>query len=395
MGSTVNTSAIVVLFTDLVGSTRLLTTLGARGPETVGPEHLSALQEYIRASDGTLVKSTGDGVMATFPSAAAAMDCAAALQRHFDGADAQESIGGRVVRIGISAGDARESDGDWFGSCVVEASRLCGMARGGQILAADVVVRLAGPSSPARVVSVGELALAGFPGPINAFEVLWDPVAERPLSVVIADDSVLLRSGIARLLAGNGFRVVAEAGDGEELKRLVDAFEPDLVVADIRMPPTHTLEGIQAAGWIRSRYPNIGIMILSQYLESPAALSLLTEHQRGIGYLLKDRVANVDEFIEALRNVALGGTAIDADVVARLVGRRRVDDPIGELTPRELDVLSLMAAGRSNQAIGENLTLSLRTVESHIASIFSKLGLEVEAEGHRRVQAVVAFLRRP
>jgi DNA-binding NarL/FixJ family response regulator len=257
------------------------------------------------------------------------------------------------------------------------------------------VIRLAGPGSPARVVPIGELALAGFPGPTKAFEVLWDPVAERPLSVVIADDSVLLRSGIARLLAGNGFRVLAEAGDGEELKKLVDAFQPDLVVADIRMPPTHTLEGIQAAGWIRSRYPDIGIMILSQYLESPAALSLLTEHQRGIGYLLKDRVANVDGFIEALRNVASGGTAIDADVVARLVGRRRVDDPIGELTPRELDVLSLMAAGRSNQAIGELLTLSLRTVESHIANIFSKLGLEVEAEGHRRVQAVVAFLRRP
>jgi DNA-binding NarL/FixJ family response regulator len=161
------------------------------------------------------------------------------------------------------------------------------------------------------------------------------------------------------------------------------------------MPPTHTLEGILAAGWIRKHHPQVGIMILSQYLESPAALTLLTEHQRGVGYLLKDRVANVDQFIEALLEVASGGTAIDPEVIARLVGRRRIDDPLGDLTSREVEVLSLMAEGRSNQSISERLTISLRTVETHVASIFTKLGLEPEGEGHRRVQAVVAYLRRP
>jgi DNA-binding NarL/FixJ family response regulator len=210
----------------------------------------------------------------------------------------------------------------------------------------------------------------------------------------LADDSVLLRSGISGLLSANGFRVVGEAGDAKELEELVAAFRPDLAVVDIRMPPTHTLEGIRASERLKIRYPDMGILLLSQHLESRAALNLLETHKQRVGYLLKDRVADVDEFVTALRTLAAGGTALDRDVVALLMGRRRLDDPMENLSARELDVLSLMAEGLSNQAISERLVLGLRTIEAHIASIFSKLGLEPETDAHRRVMAVVAFLRR-
>jgi serine/threonine-protein kinase len=225
------------------------------------------------------------------------------------------------------------------------------------------------------------------------YEVPWERVASRPLAVVIADDSALLRSGIARLLADHDIRVLGEARDAEELLVLVDSLQPDLVITDIRMPPTFALEGIQAAEAIREAHPETGILVLSQHVESRAALGLLQQHERGIGYLLKDRVADIDDFIEAVTRVAAGGTAIDPEIVALLLGRPRPDDLAARLTARETDVLSLMAQGRSNRAIGDQLGLSSRTVESHVASIFTKLDLEPETDDHRRVLAVVTWLR--
>ena len=387
------TQTIVVMFTDLVGSTALLTRLRARGTEVAG-HHLAQLSSTVLENRGSVIKNMGDGIMATFPSCAAALDCAVSIQRQLDAADIKDDVGGRVVRIGMSAGDADGSDGDWLGKCVVEASRLCARAKGGEILALGLIAELAGSATLHTFASRDRMELSGLPGEHTVVEVQWQPVDSRPLTVVIADDSVLLRSGIVGLLSLHGFRVVGEAGDATQLLELVDAFRPDLAVVDIRMPPTHTLEGIRAAERLKEHYPDMGVLLLSQQLESRAALTLLETNKQRVGYLLKDRVADVEEFITALRTIAEGGTALDRDVVALLMGRRRVDDPLDGLSDREVEVLSLMAEGLSNQAISERLVLGVRTVEAHIASIFSKLGLEPVGEGHRRVMAVIAFLRR-
>jgi DNA-binding NarL/FixJ family response regulator len=211
--------------------------------------------------------------------------------------------------------------------------------------------------------------------------------------VVVADDSVLLREGVVRLLEENGFEVVGQAGDAEDLIRKVRAHKPDVAVVDIRMPPTNTDDGLRAALEIRAELPDTGVLVLSQYVEEGYALDLVGESAGGVGYLLKDRVADVDRFVDSVRRVADGGSALDPEVVSQLVGRARRDDPIDELTPREREVLELMAEGRSNGAIAEHMVVTERAVEKHVTSIFGKLGLAPAPEDHRRVLAVLAFLR--
>jgi DNA-binding NarL/FixJ family response regulator len=213
------------------------------------------------------------------------------------------------------------------------------------------------------------------------------------LRVVIAEDSVLLREGIARLLELAGFEVVGQAGDGEELLRKVGAHRPDVAVIDVRMPPTHTDEGLRAARRIRVEHPRTAVLVLSQYVEEAYALDLLSETTERTGYLLKDRVADVDSFTDAVRRVARGGSALDPEVVALLLGRRRRQDPLAVLTPREREVLGLMAEGRSNAAMADALVVSERAVEKHVTAILSKLDLPPAVEDHRRVLAVLAFLR--
>jgi len=203
----------------------------------------------------------------------------------------------------------------------------------------------------------------------------------------------LLREGVVRLLEENDFEVVGQAGDAEDLIRKVSAHRPDVAVVDIRMPPTQTDDGLRAALEIRSRFPGTGVLMLSQYIEEEYAFDLLGENAQRTGYLLKDRVADVDRFVEAVRRVGEGGSALDREVVAHLLGRRRADDPLAELTPREREVLALMAEGRTNHAIADQLVVSERAVEKHVTSIFDKLGLAPAAEDHRRVLAVLAFLR--
>ena len=210
--------------------------------------------------------------------------------------------------------------------------------------------------------------------------------------MIVADDSVLLREGIVRLLEEAGFEVVAQAGDGEELMRKARAHKPDVAIIDIRMPPNHTDEGLLAARAIREEMPDTGVLVLSQYIEEEYALELLSDDAAGVGYLLKDRVSDVDGFADAIRRVAQGGSALDPEVVSRMLGRRRIEDPLAGLTPREREVLGLMAEGRSNQAIAEALVISERAVEKHVTSIFAKLNLPPAAEDHRRVLAVLAFL---
>lgn len=213
------------------------------------------------------------------------------------------------------------------------------------------------------------------------------------MRVVIADDSVLLREGLARLLVDNGFEVVAQAGDAYELRHAVARERPDVAIVDVRMPPSQTDEGARAALKIREEQPDVGVLLLSQVVEAQSALQLFRDRPEGFGYLLKDRVLEIDEFLEAVQRVAAGGTAVDPQVLSQLLGRRSGDDPLSELTPREREVLGLMAEGRSNQGICDKLVLSPKTIESHVNSIFLKLGLRQAPDDHRRVLAVLAHLR--
>jgi len=211
--------------------------------------------------------------------------------------------------------------------------------------------------------------------------------------VVIAEDSVLLREGLERLLRENGLEVVGSAGNADDLLMSVRGRSPDVAIVDIRLPPTHNDEGMRAALQIRAAHPAVGVLVLSQYVEIGLAMKLLSESAEGAGYLLKDRIGDVKEFVAAVRRVASGGSAIDPLIVSTLLSRRRSDDPLGELTPREREVLELMAEGRSNQGIADKLVVTLRAVEKYVSSIFGKLGLPSSGSDSRRVLAVLLYLR--
>jgi DNA-binding NarL/FixJ family response regulator len=211
--------------------------------------------------------------------------------------------------------------------------------------------------------------------------------------IVLADDAVLLREALAAGLTAAGFEVVGQAGDVASLLPLVEAAAPDVVILDVRMPPTHTTEGLEAAHEIRRRHPGMPILVLSQYVETRYAVELIRDDPSGIGYVLKDRVTRLDDLADAVRRVAAGGSVIDPEVVARLLGRPRRNSPIDELTPREREILALMAEGRSNQGVADRLVLELKTIEGHVGQIFSKLGLDSSADDHRRVLAVLTYLR--
>jgi DNA-binding NarL/FixJ family response regulator len=212
------------------------------------------------------------------------------------------------------------------------------------------------------------------------------------MRVAIAEDSVLLREGVARVLEDAGVDVVAQCGDAEELRLKVNSYELDLAIVDIRLPPTHSDEGLRAALEIRKNHPGIGVLVLSQYVEVGLAMKLVADSAEGVGYLLKDRISDVAEFLEAVHRVAAGGTALDPTIVTTLVSKQRSDDPLGQLTPREREVLELMATGSSNQGIADKLVITLRAVEKYVSSIFSKLDLPSTGTESRRVLAVLLFL---
>jgi DNA-binding NarL/FixJ family response regulator len=213
------------------------------------------------------------------------------------------------------------------------------------------------------------------------------------MRAVIAEDSVLLREGLIRLLTEAGVEIVGQAGDAEDLLRKTRAHKPDVVVTDIRMPPSQTDEGLRAAQVIRAELPQTGVLVLSQYVDETYAMELLGENAEGVGYLLKDRIADVERFVDAVERVAEGGSALDPEVVSHMLGRQRRDDPLDELTPREREVLELMAEGRSNRAIAEQLVVTERAVEKHVTNIFGKLRLAAAPDDHRRVLAVLTYVR--
>ena len=213
------------------------------------------------------------------------------------------------------------------------------------------------------------------------------------MRIALADDSLLFREGLARLLTERGFDIAGQATDADSLLTIVDAEAPDIAIIDIRMPPEHRDEGLVAARAIRDRHPTLGVLVLSQYVEVHYALALVEDRPRGAGYLLKDRVEDLEEFTTSVRRVAAGELVVDPSVVSLLVSRSRVHDPLDELTAREREVLRLMAEGRSNRAISAQLFLTERTVESHVRSIFLKLGLQPATDDHRRVLAVLNYLR--
>lgn len=360
-------------------------------------------EEVVTTADGSVIEFRGDEALAVFDSPRAAIRAAVDLQTAYvSTAGNDEPI---PVGIGLDVGEAVRVGDGYRGGALNIAARLCGLAGAGEILATQEVRHLTGPVEDVTFEDRGGITMKNVPEPVRVVRVVplgedprevIKPVAGTgagPLRVVIADDSLLFREGVARVLLDNGFAITDQVNDGDALLASIERETPDVVVTDIRMPPTHTSEGLVAAQKIRSEHPDVGVLVLSQYVETRHAIRLLQQTPERVGYLLKDRVADIDDFADAIRRVARGGSAIDPEVVAELLGRRTRHGSLQTLTAREQEILALMAEGRSNQAICERLFLSPKTVETHIGSIFSKLGFEPAGDDHRRVLAVVMYLQ--
>jgi DNA-binding NarL/FixJ family response regulator/class 3 adenylate cyclase len=391
---------VTLVFTDIEGSTQLVQRLGDKYAHVLD-DHRRLFRGVVDERNGVVVDERGDEFFVVFADAKAAADAVVAAQKAFAEHEWPSKTAFRV-RMGLHTGEPAIREGTYFGLDVHRAARICQAGSGGQIL---LSARTREELDPAHdVQDLGDHQLPGIDQPERLFQLNANGLQSQfpPLStarrgfrgvrVVLADDSVLLREGIARLLEDAGFEIVAQSGTADDLLRHVGMHKPDVALVDIRMPPTQTDEGLRAAQQIRERWPDTGVLVLSQYVEPAYAMELLGENAEGVGYLLKDRVSDVDEFAAAVRRVAEGGSALDPAVVSQLVGRRRRDDPLDELTPREREVLELMAEGRSHQAIAERLVITLRAVEKHVTSIFSKLRLPATAEDHRRVLAVLTYL---
>lgn len=390
--------SLTFLFSDIEDSTGLLARLG-QGYGSVLSDARELQRRAVEQAGGSEVDSRGDELFCVFDCSEDAAAAALAVQRAF--VAHPWPAGERVrVRIGFHSGEAESADDDYVGIDVHRASRICQAGHGGQVLASKEAAK----ALDSKAKDLGQFDFKGLRRPEHIFQIVADDLpAEFPplrnvrehddaLQAVIADDSALLREGLARLLEEAGIEVVGQARDADELMLKVRSYHPDVVIADIRMPPTQTDEGIRAAREIRSKHPHTGVLVLSQHVAHTYAVELLADSAEGLGYLLKDRVSDVEEFTEAIRRVAEGGSALDPLVVAELVGRNRSDDPMQRLSPREREVLELMAEGRTNQGIEQRLFISQRAVEKHVTSIFAKLRLPAAPEDHRRVLAVLRFL---
>jgi DNA-binding NarL/FixJ family response regulator/class 3 adenylate cyclase len=407
---------VTFLFTDVEDSTGLVRDLRDAYPSVIA-DHRRLVRQAVEARGGFEIDCRGDEFFLAFARPEDAVETAIAIQREHDAHPWPGERGVRV-RMGIHTGEPTVEEDDYVGIDVHHVARLCSAGHGGQVLLSQATLDALGDL---EVKDLGEHELRGLPDSQRIFQLAHAEVANdfpalrlgdapgtdaqaepvgralqksrEKLRVTLADDSVLLREGVALLLTEAGFEVVGQSGNADDLLLKVRSYTPDVAVVDIRMPPTHTDEGLRAAQEIREKHPGVGVMVLSQHVEPTYAMELLADNAEGVGYLLKDRVSDLEEFAAAVRRVAEGGSALDPALVTQLVGRRREHDPIEDLTPREREVLELMAEGRSNQAIGERLFITPRAVEKHITSIFGKLRLPPAPEDHRRVLAVLAFLR--
>jgi DNA-binding NarL/FixJ family response regulator len=404
------------MFTDVEDSTGLVLELGDDYTQVIA-DHRRLVRTAVEEHRGYEVDCRGDEFFLAFARPLDAVAAAMAIQRDHDAHPWPVERDVRV-RIGIHTGQPTIEDDDYVGIDVHHVARLCAAGHGGQVLLSKAAMDVL-EDVPAK--DLGEHELRGLKGRERIFQLihggpprdfpalrvgdrLGEDVQAQPagrpakkspekLRVAIAEDAVLLREGMARLLSEWGFDIVGQSGTAEDLLLKVRSYAPDVAIIDIRMPPTQTDEGLRAAREIRSKHPNVGVLVLSQHVAPDYALELLAESAEGVGYLLKDRVSDIDEFAAAVRRVAEGGSALDPALVTQLVERPRRRGPLDDLTPRERDVLELMAEGRSNQAIGERLFITPGAVEKHTANIFRKLGLAPALEDHRRVLAVLAFLR--
>ena len=392
---------VTFLFADVQGSTAL---------QREEPMHYAnaiallrrLVRDEIAACGGVESDAVGDEYVAAFADARSSADAAFAIQRMLRDTEWPGDIRVRV-RIGLHTGTPSLTDEGYTGIDVVRASRIANAGHGSQIVvSAATLSALDGIASR----DLGEHRLEGLAAAERIHQLLADDLPRdfpplrntismlgAGITVALADDAVLLREGIARLLADSGFEIVAQSDNPDDLLRHVAMHKPQVAVVDIRMPPTHTDEGLRAAREIRVRFPSTSVLVLSQYVEAAYAMDLFSESPAGLGYLLKDRIADIEEFALAIRRVAEGGSALDPTVVGELLGRSRQHDPVARLTPREREVLELMAEGRSNQAIADRLFVTLRAIEKHVTSIFTKLDLPATTDDHRRVLAVLAFLQ--
>ena len=383
-----------ILFTDVTDSSGLVHRLGDERAAAAVAAHLRLLRGEVERCHGKVTKTLGDGLMAVFSTAYHGALAATAMQQAAELANRKGESPVLGLRVGMHVGDVVDDGADdVFGAAVVVARRLCDAATSGKILASDLVRSLVGNRPDIRFAPLDAFELKGIPEPVVAAGILWTPLPEQaPIRVIVADDAALIRAGVVRLLADEGFDVVAEASDYTSLTSAIDRDPPDLVITDIRMPPGNRDEGLRAASYVKANHPGVAVLILSQYVEASAAAGLLDGQTAGVGYLLKERVTELDAFIRAARTIAGGGSLIDPLVTDQLLSKRRANDRVASLSDRESEILALMAQGLSNQAISAELFLSAKTVETHVRSIFNKLGLPEDVDGNRRVQAVIRWL---
>ena len=384
-------TTVTVVFTDVEGSSTLLERFGEEQYAALATGYEALLNRCCAEHGGTCEASAGDGHLLAFTSVRAALRCAVALQREL----AESGLPFRV-RAGVHCGELERHDDELRGRALVKGARISALAHGGEVLASSIVRELADLDAADGDIwfdDATEVELRGLRGRHLVVPVRWHEHARPPVRVVIADDAAIVRDGVAALLREHGFDVVATASDAAGLHDAVERHRPDVAVVDIRMPPTHTNEGLVAAERIRVSHPGTGVLVLSQHVEPEYALRLLRDGEARGGYLLKDRISDAEVLVDSVGRVARGSVVVDPGLTEQLVQQAEASGALAELTGREREVLDLLAQGLSNRAIAERLVVTGRTVETHIGQIFLKLGLREEGQEHRRVAAVLTYLR--